>query len=323
MTRLVVLLFAICAAIPAMANRDCTDSETASSDERLVFLQKHRSEKAHLRSRHAPFRLHRSTVGTNQKTLYQPSFLSSHDQDLRTSLWVSYKLTAQDLNDASGRERVNCFRQDPRLDADKTSVLDDYDEDIYDRGHLANDADMKDVTGEQIATYVLSNMSPQHCHFNRGIWLSLENLTRNWANDHGEIWVVVGAVFDRDGVPGRDDDDDARRMVSKDGNSRVAVPSHYYRTVIRPDGDQWRSVSFMLEHNNTNHGNSAQTRPHILASIVSMADIEERASVRLHPGLDRDDVIETTDGSNWDFTGSVNNMNHLIASDSKCVTTLP
>ena len=58
-----------------------------------------------------------------------------------------------------------CFRQDPRLTSTETAILADYDEPIYDRGHLANDADLKDDLTEQINTYVLSNMSPQHCRF--------------------------------------------------------------------------------------------------------------------------------------------------------------
>ena len=65
----------------------------------------------------------------------------------------------------------------------------------------------------------MSNMSPQHCRFNRGIWLSLEHLTRIWANNdqYGAILVTSGAVFDRDDVTGRDTDDVALRMLSNNG----------------------------------------------------------------------------------------------------------
>lgn len=79
----------------------------------------------------------------------QEGFALLHDKDLRTGLWVSYRLSSTDIDGASGRDRVNCFRKDPRLTSAETAILSDYDEPIYDRGHLANDADLKDSLIEQ------------------------------------------------------------------------------------------------------------------------------------------------------------------------------
>jgi endonuclease G, mitochondrial len=100
----------------------------------------------------------------------------SHDDDLRTALWVGYRLTAQDQTDAEGQDRVNCFRKDPRISFDSAATPADYREPRFDQGHMTNHADLKDELLDQINTYVLSNMSPQECKFNRGIWLSLESL---------------------------------------------------------------------------------------------------------------------------------------------------
>ena len=115
----------------------------------------------------------------NEDVLVQGGYILRHDKDLRTGLWVSYKLTDKDIAnayDADGKkkDRVNCFRPDPRMKESETAIKSDYDEPIFDQGHLANDADIKDDLTEQINTYILSNMSPQYCRFNRGIWLSLE-----------------------------------------------------------------------------------------------------------------------------------------------------
>jgi len=44
-------------------------------------------------------------------------------------------------------------------------------------------------------TYMMSNMAPQHCAFNRGTWLILEELVRHWAEEKKTIYVITGAVL--------------------------------------------------------------------------------------------------------------------------------
>ena len=41
---------------------------------------------------------------------------------------------------------------------------------------------------------MLSNISPQDPDFNRGIWRDLEARVRDWADLHGEVFVVTGPV---------------------------------------------------------------------------------------------------------------------------------
>jgi len=177
----------------------------------------------------------------------QEGFALLHDKDLRTGLWVSYRLSSTDIDGASGRDRVNCFRKDPRLTSAETAILSDYDEPIYDRGHLANDADLKDNLIEQVNTYMLSNMSPQHCRFNRGVWLSLEHLGRIWAEEYGTIFLTSGAIFDFIMRDRRDRDDKAGRMGSRNNIARVAVPSDYYKIFLREDGNTVHSVDFFTQ----------------------------------------------------------------------------
>lgn len=62
---------------------------------------------------------------------------------------------------------------------------------------------------KQINTYVMSNMSPQYCRFNRGIWLSLEHLGRIWAKQYGKIHVTSGAIFNFNPRDARDKDESA------------------------------------------------------------------------------------------------------------------
>ena len=186
--------------------RDCTKSEKAVADGRLKTIQRDKDLLENLIRLHMPHGVHKATHAIqggpdNEDVFVQGGYILRHDRDLRTGLWVSYKLTDKDIADADDadgkkKDRVNCFRQDPRMKESETGVKSDYDEPIFDRGHLANDADIKDDLTEQINTYVLSNMSPQYCRFNRGVWLSLEKLGREWAEKYKTIYITSGAIFD-------------------------------------------------------------------------------------------------------------------------------
>ena len=187
--------------------------------------------------------------------------------------------------------RLNCFRRDPRLEQSASSTPSDYIEPIFDRGHMSSAENAKDNLIEQLNTYVMSNMSPQHCRFNRGIWLSIEHLVRAWASlghNYSPLYITTGAIFDRDSNPGRDPDASAARMVSKSGKERVAVPSHYYKSIIRNTFTGWVSISFLLPHTNEDHGATwADVKPAIIESTTTLAEIEEKASIKLYPGLNR------------------------------------
>ena len=310
----------------AAQTRNCTPLERSDGDTDLGTLEIPGGMRAAVRMQHLPFGVHLPDNPDNEQLLYQWGYMLSHDPDLRTTLWVSYALDHRDIDGAQGQPRVNCFRGDPRLDSGERATTTDYREPIYDQGHMANDADFKDEILEQVNTYVMSNMSPQHCRFNRGIWLSLEHLGRIWAaeNGYGAVHVTSGAIFDRDGTQGRDADDDALRMESNNNRARVAVPSHYYKVFLRQDEDGWHSFSVLLPHTNTNHGVSWQfVRPDVQNAVVSIEEIESLASLTLHPSLDRDELQQSQDGDGWDLTFGRANLNSTISDSDNCVITIP
>jgi DNA/RNA endonuclease G (NUC1) len=79
-----------------------------------------------------------STSAAHEHLLTQKDYLIWYDDDLRVPLWVSYRLKKSDLK--THRERLECFRMDPRLNPAVAGTCDDYDEPTYDRGHLARTA---------------------------------------------------------------------------------------------------------------------------------------------------------------------------------------
>lgn len=283
-------------------SRNCTKVEKQAANAQLSAIASDSDRQSSLITTHLPHGLHTSDAAAiNEQVLHQAGYILKHDTDLRTTLWVSYKLTETDMDNAAGKDRVNCFRRDPRMTSNQTATPTDFKEPIYDQGHMANDADLKDALTEQINTYLMSNMSPQHCRFNRGIWLSLEHLTRKWAKQYKTLYVTSGAIFDRDGNAQRDADDKAQLMKSNNGKERVAVPSHYYKVIVRKKNDAWVGIAFLMENTNQKRGSKwDEVRPHVVYSVINIGVIEDVAGLKLHPSLDRSTFTQNL--SDWDLS---------------------
>jgi endonuclease G len=148
-----------------------------------------------------------------------------------------------------------------------------------------------------INTYMFSNMCPQHGDFNSGIWKGLKNRVRKWAKKKGKIYVITGAVFDKDGDQQRDADADANRMVSENGNKRVAVPTHFYKIILhtRPNGFI-ESMAFLLPHDDDPPPTSDEILVNMLKSIddiEKITGIDFLADLRsMDNGAAKEDAIE-------------------------------
>ena len=278
---------------PAAA-ADCTAAERAAADRQLWLSA---ADQRAAIATHLPWGVPRETApAANQRLLVQRDFVIGHDGDLRVPLWTAERVESARLRPIT---REDCFRADPRLPAHQASTPADYDEPIYDQGHMAPFANQttSEIAGHN--SFIMSNMAPQTCQLNRGIWQILEGITRLWASEHGTVYVLSGSVFDRDGNGARDDDSAARRMRSRNGSERVAVPSHFYKVIAlrRPDG-RVSTLSIMLPHNEANPDGPAALR-YLGEHVTTVAEIERVAALDLFPQGTRLD--EAT--SLWRFQG--------------------
>lgn len=111
----------------------------------------------------------------------------------------------------------------------------------------------------------------------------------------GEIFVITGAVFDRDNDGTRDADNQAQRMQSNNGNTRVAVPSHFYKVILAPRHDLfWETISFLLPHQQQTPNNDATLEN----AIVSIDEIEALTGIDFLTAIaaqdaNREQTIET------------------------------
>lgn len=143
-------------------------------------------------------------------------FTLSYSKEHLQAEWVYYILTPELVKGSA--TRTNDFRPDPTVSV--SANLTDYRGSGYDRGHLCPAADMKLNHTSMSETFYLSNMSPQHPSFNRGIWSNLEAVVRSWALELGEVYVVTGAVLSSSN--------------GNIGNSEVTVPNYYYKVIYDP-----------------------------------------------------------------------------------------
>ena len=140
--------------------------------------------------------------------LCQPALVQLYDCDLQVPLWVGYQLPENNAHQGPrpDRSRVEGFRPDPRLAGADPVDPNEYTvpfvtspggrrRAVYDKGHLAPNADFPLDLWAMVNSFVMSNMCPQLGAFNSGIWQNLENLVRGWADRYDCLYVTTGALF--------------------------------------------------------------------------------------------------------------------------------
>jgi endonuclease G len=206
-------------------------------------------------------------------------YFLGYDENHEQAAWVFYELTGDEA--LGGYKRKNNFREDPFIHTGSASLR-DYKGSGYDRGHLAPAADMAFSADAMSRSFYMSNMSPQHPSFNRGIWKKLEALVRAWAQDDGNIYIATGGIL----TP----------FLSKIGPNQVSIPEHYYKVILDWDGNEIRSIAFILPNQKCSSPLSAYQ--------CSIDEVELRTGIDFFGGLP--DSLETTFEEKivgtWDFS---------------------
>lgn len=287
-------------------SRNCTAEEKAAADKQLRLSKKDQQLSI---ERHLPWGIPTATVPVdNEDLLVHRDYVITYDRDLLVPIWTAHRLDAKGLGTI---DRVDCFRADPRINAPHASLPGDYSEPIFDQGHLSPNGDMSRALNPVINSFIMSNMAPQYCQFNRGVWQILESLVRLWVKDkdRGTIYLITGSVFDRDNDGKRDPDSSAKRMKSKNGKSRVAVPSHFYKILIHQKGDGTvETISFLLRHDQTDLDGDAAFQ-YLEKHIRSIEEIQAIAGLKFFPKVAQErpeseaSTVKARASSLWPSTG--------------------
>jgi endonuclease G len=165
----------------------------------------------------------------DEKAITYTGFSLVYDELHEQARWVAYELTSLETNKVV--ERSNRFKEDPFITTGCASN-EDYTHSGFDRGHLAPASDMGWSEASMTDCFYLSNMSPQNPSFNRGIWKKLETQVRDWAQEHGAIYVVTGPVLEQ-GLP-------------TIGPNKVSVPKYFYKVLLDTREPGVHGLGFIL-----------------------------------------------------------------------------
>jgi endonuclease G len=209
-------------------------------------------------------------------TAYTLSYSETHEQ----AEWVAYVLTAD--NAASELvERTDDFREDSSVSTG-SAALSDYSGSGYDRGHLMPAGDCRWDETVMSESFFMSNMSPQDPQFNRVRWRFLESQVRQWAIDHGGLYIVTAGVLTDD--------------LPSIGENEVAVPEYYYKVIV--DMDITKGIAFYMPNTNLNDSQ-------IQNFFTTIDSVEMHTGIDFFPWLSAEDelTIESrTDTSEWGFS---------------------
>jgi DNA/RNA endonuclease G (NUC1) len=290
----------------AAQSSNCTAEGKAAADKHLRLNKKDQQLSI---EKHLPWGIPTATIPVdNEGLLVHRDYVIDYDRDLLVPVWTAHRLDAKGLGKI---DRINCFRRDPRIKAPYASLPSDYAEPIFDQGHLSPNGDMSRALYPVLNSFIMSNMAPQYCQFNRGVWQILESLVRLWVKDkdRGTLYVITGSVFDRDNDGKRDPDAGAKRMKSNNGKSRVAVPSHFYKILIHQKGDGTvEPISFLLPLDQTDLDGDAAFQ-YLEKHIRSIEEIEAIAGLRFFPKVAHEHpeakaaTLKSRASSLWPFTG--------------------
>ena len=194
--------------------------------------------------------------------------------------WVAYELRRDPSPGGTSASRPSRWSTDPDLHRRRIAPDDaSYRNSGYSRGHLC----MKSHAGRlgptaDRETHTVLNACPQMQRMNAGIWLAIENLTGQWADQHGVVWIVTGPVFTGE----------TRRWIGDPGEVPVAVPDAFFKLAIRDDGANRQVLAFLVPMDgDRNHSRStADVRPYLtsvdiveeltgLDFLTSLPDAEE------------------------------------------------
>lgn len=169
-------------------------------------------------------------------------------------MYVIEKLNASALGMETRQKRSDRFYEEARLPFAERSVLSDYQDSGYDRGHNAPALNRR-TPNAMAQSFSLANMMPQAPENNRGVWAKdVEKAAFKYVlRSQGDVYVYTGSVGNFGTI----------------GKSRVVVPAYLYKLVYDPLAN--RAWAYWLPNTN----DAVMSRE----AIISYSQIVQRTGI--------------------------------------------
>lgn len=204
------------------------------------------------------------TQPTDHRFSFEAFVLSfdGDDDDVAMAVpeWVAYELRKTPDGLGSPPNRPSKWATDEDLFELGIAPNDDsYRNSGYSRGHMAMKSHaFRTSAGADRETHTVLNACPQVQSMNAGVWLSLENLTGEWADAYGAVWIVCGPVFYAN---------QPIEWIGDSGEIPVAIPHAFYKVVVKEGDapDEFDVLSFLIPmYGDEDHAKqTADVRPYL------------------------------------------------------------
>lgn len=203
---------------------------------------------------------------------YSLSYSESHEQ----AEWVAYELKKSHLSNTNFKRPY--FEID---NAVKTGAAHwrNYKQSGYDRGHLCPAGDRKYSRFAHDETFLTSNISPQEHNFNAGVWNTLEQKVRYWANKYDGVFVVTGGVL--------------KGNMETIGDEEVSVPNQFYKVLIDNNTGKTKMIAFLMPHKDS--------KEPLYKFVVAVDSIEKLTGIDFFTELE--DSVENQLEASSDYKG--------------------
>ena len=211
-------------------------------------------------------------ASTTGQVIHHEGYSLSYNEKYEQAEWVAYELKKSHLSNTNYKRPY--FEIDNAVKT-KAAHWKNYKQSGYDRGHLCPAGDRKYTKAAHDETFLTSNISPQTHDFNSGIWNSLEQKVRFWANKYDGVYVITGGVLNGE--------------LPTIGEERVAVPNYFYKVLLDYNNGNPKAIAFLMEHEKSNKS--------LYYFAVTVDTIEHLTGIDFFPNLN-DDLEEKLESSN-------------------------
>lgn len=226
-------------------------------------------------------------TGKSGKIISREGYVLQYNKACKISHWVSYQILSENL--VENFERQDDFAPDELLDANQ-ATLEDYEEPVYDRGHLARARLFTRSPKLMSESFRLSNMVPQDPYMNEsGAWRRSEDFEYDIAKNNNKILVVSGPILSTN-----------PKVI---GQGKVCVPQAVFKVIFNPQTNE--GIGFIIP----NH----KEEKNFQSYVKSIDEVESATGLDLFHEVDdsTENRMETqADISNWHFTNMPTKKHH-------------
>lgn len=172
---------------------------------------------------HTAFGIPTDGSASDDHLIRRPQYVVSYNPRRGVANWVAWNLNRTHFGDVP---RSPSFQADPEVPERFPRIVpSDYTGSGYSRGHLVRSEERTATAEDNAATFLMTNVIPQHQDLNAGPWLELERHLQDAAQRRGrEIYLLAGGTFAADPPTLR-------------GRGRVQIPETTWKiAVLLPAG---------------------------------------------------------------------------------------